>query len=90
MLAVSQVNARGEPKGGTDLGHESDVTIECAHMEWRITKSRYADCTSRHIGGSILERAAVPRAKANVGVETFESIAHTQLRPANDVPEEVE
>jgi hypothetical protein len=58
VLAVSQVNAEGEPKGGTDLPHEADAIVECTEMRWTVIKTRYDD-VSRQVGGRVLPEQEV-------------------------------
>ncbi|HTR51269.1 MAG TPA: hypothetical protein VMJ10_11220 [Kofleriaceae bacterium] len=41
VLAVSQINAHGDVRGGEELAHESDVLLEIADLQWIVQKSRY-------------------------------------------------
>lgn len=52
LVAVSQVNKRGEPSGENALLHEADVVVCVENMGWRLTKSRYQALAD--IGGDVL------------------------------------
>lgn len=52
LIAVSQVNKRGEPLGENALLHEADVVVRVDSMKWSLTKSRYQPLSD--IGGDVL------------------------------------
>ncbi len=52
LIAVSQVNKRGEPLGENSLLHEADAVVCVEAMRWRLTKSRYQPLAG--VGGDVL------------------------------------
>lgn len=52
LIAVSQVNKRGEVEGRERLRHEADVVVACSAMRWTVEKSRYQQVG---IGGDVLD-----------------------------------
>ena len=60
LVAVSQVNKRGEPLGENALLHEADAVVSVEDMRWRLTKSRYQSLAG--VGGDVLP----PQSKEDV------------------------
>jgi predicted ATP-dependent serine protease len=48
LLAVAQVNARGEVAGRNELIHEADVVVRVDQWRWVVEKSRYGDAATMH------------------------------------------
>lgn len=52
LIAVAQVNKRGEIEGRERLLHEADVVLRCTTMRWALEKSRYQPIG---LSGAVLE-----------------------------------
>lgn len=61
LFAVSQVNRDGATRGGPELEHEGDVTIDVEELRWTVRKSRYQPTEPRVSGGVL----ATPKEEAD-------------------------
>lgn len=63
VFAISQINSRGDVRGGQELAHEADVLLEVADLQWVVEKSRYQP---KGVSGAVLAAHSAPKEDTNV------------------------